>query len=624
LDPRLLKYYNRELQHVREMGAEFAREYPKIAARLGMDGIDCADPYVERLLEGFAYLTARVQLKIDAEFPNFIQNLLQIVYPHYLAPTPSMTVVQLQPDSKEPALAQGYSIPRGAMLRANPGRDDSAPCEYRTAHECTLWPLRLNEVRYYGSAAALAAVGATGSTATRAGLRLSFTTTAGVPLSALHLDRLPIYLSGADELPFLLYESIFASATGFLVRPKGNAAQSVWRRATCIEREGFGDEQGLIPYTRRSFQGYRILQEYCAFPERFLFFTLSSLREVLRTLAGNEFEIILLFNRAAPGLEGTLAAENFRLFCTPAINLTRRRADRIHLDRLHHEYQVIADRTRPLDFEIFDVQQVEGYGSGSEAEITFEPFYASTEATWHGRNRAFFMTRREPRMLSTRQRVQGPRSSYIGSELFLSLVDADQAPYANNLRQLALEVLCTNRDLPLQMPVGKGATDFTLDLGAPVESIRCLSGPTRPRASAAHGEFAWKLLSHLTLNYLSLVEKSAEEGATALRELLLLYCDPNDAAMQRQIDGVRRISARAVSGRLPDASHVSYVRGLEIALTCEDGAFQGRGVFLLGAVLEEFFRRYVSLNSFTRTVLKTQDRGEVMRWPARLGQRQIL
>ena len=158
MDPRLLKYYNRELQHVREMGAEFAREYPKIAARLGMDGIDCADPYVERLLEGFAYLTARVQLKIDAEFPNFIQNLLQIVYPHYLGPTPSMTVVQFQPDTKEPALAQGYSIPRGAMLRAQSGRDDSAPCEYRTAHECTLWPLRLTEVRYYGSAAALAAV----------------------------------------------------------------------------------------------------------------------------------------------------------------------------------------------------------------------------------------------------------------------------------------------------------------------------------------------------------------------------------------------------------------------------------------------------------------------------------
>jgi type VI secretion system protein ImpG len=624
LDPRILKYYNRELQHVREMGAEFAREYPKIAARLGLDGIDCADPYVERLLEGFAYLAARVQLKIDAEFPTFTQNLLQIVYPHYLAPTPSMGVAQFQPDLKEPALAQGYPIPRGSVLRATLGKEDSVACEYRTAHECTLWPLRLTEVRYYGSAAALAAIGATGPATMRAGLRLSFTTTAGVPLESLQLDRLPIYLSAADELPFLLYESIFATATGFLVRPKGVAGRAVLRGSACIEREGFDDDQGLIPYTRRSFQGYRILQEYCAFPERFLFFTLSDLRRALQGMPGSEFEIILLFNRPAPALEGTLSAENFRLFCAPVINLVQKRADRIHLDRLHHEYQVIADRTRPLDFEIFDVLRLEGYGSSMEPEVSFEPFYASSEATWHGRNRAFFTTRREPRMLSSKQRAQGPRSSYIGSEVFVSLVDADQAPYSSNLRQLALEVLCTNRDLPLQMPVGKGATDFILDLGAPVESIRCLAGPTKPRASSVHGEYAWKLLSHLTLNYLSLVESSSDEGAAALREILMLYCDPNDAAMQRQIDGMRGINAKAVTGRLPEAVHVSYVRGLEIALLCEDGAFQGRGVFLFGAVMEEFFRRYVSLNSFTRTVLRTMDRGEVMRWPARLGQRQIL
>ncbi|HEV7446704.1 MAG TPA: type VI secretion system baseplate subunit TssF [Steroidobacteraceae bacterium] len=624
MDPRILKYYNRELQHVREMGAEFAREYPKIAARLGLDGIDCADPYVERLLEGFAYLAARVQLKIDAEFPTFTQNLLQIVYPHYLAPTPSMGVAQFQPDLKEPALAQGYPIPRGSVLRATLGKEDSVACEYRTAHECTLWPLRLTEVRYYGSAAALAAIGATGSATTRAGLRLSFTTTAGVPLESLQLDRLPIYLSAADELPFLLYESIFGTATGFLVRPKGAAGRAVLRGSACIEREGFDDDQGLIPFTRRSFQGYRILQEYCAFPERFLFFTLSDLRRALQGMPGSEFEIILLFNRPAPALEGTLSAENFRLFCAPVINLVHKRADRIHLDRLHHEYQVIADRTRPLDFEIFAVLGLEGYGSSMEPEVSFEPFYASSEATWHGRNRAFFTTRREPRMLSSKQRAQGPRSSYIGSEVFVSLVDADQAPYSSNLRQLALEVLCTNRDLPLQMPVGKGATDFILDLGAPVESIRCLAGPTKPRASSVHGEYAWKLLSHLTLNYLSLVESSSDEGAAALREILLLYCDPNDAAMQRQIDGMRGINAKPVTGRLPEAVHVSYVRGLEITLTCEDGAFQGRGVFLFGAVLEEFFRRYVSLNSFTRTVLRTMDRGEVMRWPARLGQRQIL
>jgi type VI secretion system protein ImpG len=234
------------------------------------------------------------------------------------------------------------------------------------------------------------------------------------------------------------------------------------------------------------------------------------------------------------------------------------------------------------------------------------------------------MLRREPRLLSTRQRAAGPRSSYIGSEVFISLVDADQAPHSSDLRQLAVKVTCTNRDLPLHMPVGKGSTDFTADIGAPLVAIRCVAGPTKPRSSAVHGEFAWRMLSHLSLNYLSLLESSSKEGAVALRELLLLYSDANDSSTQRQIEGVREISARPTTGRLPVKDQVSYVRGLEIQLSCDDSAFHGRGVFLMGAVLEEFFRRYVSLNSFTRTVLKTVERGEVMRWPARLGQRQIL
>jgi type VI secretion system protein ImpG len=208
--------------------------------------------------------------------------------------------------------------------------------------------------------------------------------------------------------------------------------------------------------------------------------------------------------------------------------------------------------------------------------------------------------------------------------VFLSLVDANQAPYASNLRQLGLQVICTNRDLPLYIPIGKAATDFMTDLGAPLQGIRCVAGPTRPRASSAHGAFAWRLLSHLSLNYLSLLETSPRDGAAALRELLLLYCDENDLTTQRQIEGVRSIVAKPASGRLPALDHVAFVRGLELQLTCDDAAFAGQGVMVLGAVLDEFLRRYVSLNSFTRLVLSTQERGEVMRWPARLGQRHIL
>src|SRR5262245_8958398 len=309
MDPRILRYYNRELQHVREMGAEFAREYPKIAGRLGLDGVECADPYVERLLEGFAYLAARVQLKVDAEFPAFTQHLLQIVYPHYLAPTPSMAVVQFQPDLNEAGLAQGYVINRGTMLRSTAGQDDRTPCEYRTAHDTHLWPLEIKEAKYFGSAAALASIGVSVPESVKAGVRLTFRTTAGVPLSGLHTDKLTLYLSGADELPGALYEAIFASGTGFVVRQAGMRAEQFLRGRECIERCGFTDDEALLPCGRRSFQGYRLLQEYFAFPERLLFVRLSQLRSALNRLGGSEFEVVILLNRGAPSLEGAISAE---------------------------------------------------------------------------------------------------------------------------------------------------------------------------------------------------------------------------------------------------------------------------------------------------------------------------
>ncbi len=624
MDPRILKYYNRELQHVREMAAEFGREYPKIAGRLGLESMEVADPYVERLLEGFAYLSARVQLKLDAEFPTFTQHLLQMVYPHYLAPTPSMAIVQFQPDPNEAGLAQGYTIPRGTNMRSIIGKDDRTPCEYRTAHDVQLWPLQIKEAKYFGSVASLAAIGVAPREGVRAGLRITLQTTAGVPLSGLSLDELTLHLSGADELPGVLYESLLGAATGFVIRAPGERERTHDRDRDAIARCGFEEHEALIPYSRRSFQGYRLLHEYFAFPQRFLFVTLRELGEALRSLEGEEAEIVILFGRAMNSLEGAVSQENFKLFCSPAINLVNKRADRIHLDGLQHEYQVIADRTRPLDFEIYDVEVAEGFGAGSEPEVTFQPFYSSNEGNWHGRHKAFFTVRREPRQLSSAQRQHGPRSSYIGSETFVSLVDADQAPYASNLRQLGLIVTCTNRDLPLHMPIGKGPTDFTSDIGAPITAIRCVAGPTKPRPSNVHGEFAWRLLSHLSLNYLSLIESSPGEGAAALREMLELYSDPHDVAMQRQIDGVREIEARTTTGRLPVSDRVAYVRGLDILLTCDESAFEGQGAFVLGAVLEEFFRRHVSLNSFTRLTLKTLNRGEVMRWPARLGQRHIL
>jgi len=629
MDPRLLRYYNRELQHVREMGAEFASEFPKIAGRLGMDGFECADPYVERLLEGFAFLAARVQLKLDAQYPVFTQHLMEMIYPHFLSPIPSMAVVQMYPDAAEDLPPGGHKVARHTVLRSLTGFDERTACEYRSAHEVTLWPLELAEARYFDTPAALAAAGLAPPPGrqVRAGVRLRFRTLSGVQAKMLALDSLPVYLGGADALAGLIYEQLLANGAGYTVRaPSAEEGEYVtqYHDATALRAMGFNENEAMLPYGDRSFSGYRLLQEYFACPERFCFVEFTGLRSLLARAQGNEFEIVVWLDRSVPRLHNSIDAGNFRLFCTPTVNLFERRADRIHLQQGKAEYHVIGDRTRPMDFEVHSIIDIQGYGDRQEPEQSFLPFYDSTARTWHQSQAAFYTLRREPRLLSSRQKQNGARSSYVGSESFIALVDASDAPYSTTLRQLGLRLLCTNRDLPLHMPVGKSYTDFTLDTDAPVASIRCVAGPTRPRAPTATGETAWRLISHLQLNYLSLLNEDGEHGAASLREMLGLYHDEFDTSARRQIEGIKQVSSQSATRRVPVPGPITYGRGLEITLTCADSAFEGGSAFLLASVLQHFFARYVSLNSFTETVLRTFERNEVARWPATLGKRPIL
>ena len=387
---------------------------------------------------------------------------------------------------------------------------------------------------------------------------------------------------------------------------------------------GFDDGGALLPYGPRSFQGYRLLHEYFAFPERFLSVELSGLGKAIRRCMDVELDVIVMLDRQQPKLINALEPSQFALFCVPAINLFPRRVDRIHVTQMESEYHVMPDRTRPLDFEVYELTEVAGYGSNQNQEKAFLPFYGSTSGYRHRDENAYYTIERRKRLLSAKQRRQGLRSSYVGSETFISLVDAREAPYSAELKQLGIQALCTNRDLPLHMPVGQGSTDFNLTTEAPVRSIRCIAGPTRPRPSMAGGGATWRLLSHLSLNYMSLMDTDELHGAVALRELLTLYSDPNDDAVRKQIEGVLSTQTRNVVRRIDAVGPIVFGRGIEITVKFEESAFEGGSAFLLGAVLDRFFSRYASLNTFTETVIATADRGEIMRWPIRTGRRQTL
>jgi len=420
-----------------------------------------------------------------------------------------------------------------------------------------------------------------------------------------------------------LYELLFAGTQGLLIRSGSGDTRTLVSKQP-LRPLGFDDEEALLPRSAKSFQGYRILQEYFALPQRFMFAELAGLQEGVQSVTETEIEIIVLLDRHDPMIEAAVAPAHFELFCTPCVNLFPKRVDRIHLSDRVHQYHVVTDRTRPMDFEVHTVTEVLGYGSTTEVQREFQPFYACKDRSILADDQgAYYTLHREPRASSARQRRAGPRSTYPGTELFVSLVDGNQGPFHPDLKQLAINALCSNRDLPLQMNLGLGSTDFTLDSGAPVESLRCVAGPSEPRPSSAWGATSWRIVSHLSLNHLSITERNDGEGAAGLRELLHLYGDFGTAATRRQIDGLRAISSSHVVRRLPIDGPASFGRGLEIRIDCDETAFEGASVFLFGAVLERFFAKYASINSFTETVLRTQQRGEIMRYSTRVGRRAI-
>jgi type VI secretion system protein ImpG len=623
MDPRLLGYYNQELKFVREMGAEFAAAYPRIAARLGLEGdVECADPYVERLIEAVAFLTARVQLKLDARHPEFTQHLLELIYPHFVAPVPSCGIVEFIPDPKEGSLLTGLRLARGTTLRPPLAKGARTACEFRTAHEVTLWPIGVTEARYVTGAGALAALGVGGQPRARAAIRLRLKCAGGIHFSALPLERLVFHIKAGGDIAARIYEQVMANGLAVGARALDSRAGLQYCPTGSIREVGFSDLEAMLPATRRSFAGYRLLQEYFALPERYLFFALSDLREVLRGCDAEQCELFILLDRPQAALENQLEASQFRLGCTPVINLFPRSVDRIQLHPFDTEHHLIPDRNRPQDFEIYSIDRMSGIGAAGEASIPVAPFYGVDHRSGPAAGQLYYTLQRRLRLPSARQQQSGSRSSYAGTECFVSL--AGDPALQQQLRQLDAHALCTNRDLPIQIALGSARSDFLVEGGAPVESVRCITGPTYPRPSSAFGDTAWKLISHLSLNYMSLLDDGVSEGAGLLRDMLSLYSDPANPAVVRQIEGLRGIAHDAVVRRLPLPGPISHGRGLRISLTVEEAAFEGTGALLLASVLERFFAAYVSINSFTQTRVVSSTRGEIKEWPARLGTRPLM
>src|SRR5690606_27719706 len=393
-------------------------------------------------MEGFAFLAARIQRKLDDEFPTFTSHLLEMVYPDYLAPTPSMVVVALEPDRRAANLADGYLVERDTRLLSRLGASEETRCTFLTKHPVELWPIRLAEARYI-TGSTLARHGIHLRREVKAALHLRLETFGEVPFQQLALDRLPLYLTGSEGLGLQLYEAIIGHGVGVVAQPAADVP--AWQHElprSAIATWGFEDELALLPASLRSFHGYRLLKEYFGFPERFLFTRLSGVSPAIRRCEEPRLDLFVLLDSANPALDGVVTTEQITLFATPAINLFSKAAEPILIEPHAREFHVVADRTHDLDFEVHSIRRVRGYGDCG-----------------------FYTLARRPRLISTRQRRNGgPRSSYLGSEVYLTLTDPS-GPDVAQLQRLVVDVMCSNRDLPLHMPLDVGRSHFTADSG---------------------------------------------------------------------------------------------------------------------------------------------------------------
>jgi type VI secretion system protein ImpG len=600
----LLSYYDRELAAIRLLAGEFAQTHPKIAGRLRLSPDSVDDPHVERLLEGVAFLGARVHQRLDDEFPELTDALLGVLYPHYLAPFPSCSIAQFQ---CQPDLDAPVTLPAGIAVGTEPVRGET--CRFRTAWSQTLWPIEIEAARLSGLP--LVAPPNPRAAGAVAVLRIGLRCLGDTDLTTLHLDRLRFFLRAAPNVSLPLLELLSAHAVSVAYADGPSDPRPAILPPSAIQPVGFAPDEALFPWPARSFSGFRLLTEYFAFPEKFQFLDFTGIETKTLLRAGRRLDIFVYLNRALPELERLVGADTLALGCTPIVNLFSQRCEPIALSHTSTEYRVVPDARLPAAMEVWQVERVRETEADGKVRA-WEPFYrlsamgaAATESG--GR----YQTVRRP-------------SSVGGTEIFLGVCDPDFDPNQPADAVLSVDALCLNRDLPGSLPFGGGHPVLQLVEGnAAVRRVMCLTAPT-PTLRPPRGKDAfWRLVSHLSLGHLSVV--GGEAGATALKEVLRLYDLRDSPETQSAIDGLVSVSATPGVSRLPGARMGAFCRGLDVTLVFDQRAWQDSGLFLLASVVDRFLALHATVNAFVRCRAVLQGRsGVAASWQARAGAQVLL
>lgn len=625
----LLGYYERELVFLRRMGLDFARRYPKVASRLLLDEEKIEDPHVERMIEAFAFLTGRIAIKLDDELPEITESFLNVLYPHYLSPIPSMAITQLTYGLSNDKLTAVQNLKRGTSLSSKPV--SGTACRFRTTFDTQLFPFEVVDAALESNAPKNAR-----GMFSDAVIRISMKCYGDADLAEMRdgeTDEMPesvrFFLDGDPQLVFPLYEIIFNHATAVEFRPKEDILEDsgsatitnirlklpdpVVLPADNLKPVGFSDDEAMLPFTKKSFSGYRLLSEYFAFPYKFLFVDVLGLDQAISKDFGNRFDILIHLKDVTPPV-APVTKDTFRLGCTPIVNLFSRTADPLYLSQKKYEYQIFPDVHRQSTTEIYSVDEVVSTDPRTNSSRVYSPFYSVRHSYEGEQEKSFWYCSRK----------DSQRDNDEGTELFITLVDESFNPRVPATEVLTIRTTCTNRDLPASLPFGGKQNDFEIESAVMLSAVRCLTKPTETLRPPRGRAIQWRLISHLNLNYLSLINDK-EGKPDALREILGLYNFRDDAATRNQVLGIKSVTSKRVVRRIGKRVGTGFVQGIETTITFDEEQFVGSGMYLFASVLERFLGSYASMNSFNQLVVNTTQReGDVKRWRPRTGEQVLL
>lgn len=582
------KYYQDELSFLREMGKEFARAYPAAAQFLADRG---SDPDVERLLEGFAFLTGRLRQKLDDEFPELTHAMMNLLWPHYLRPIPSVSMIEFTPIPG--AVTDRQQIARGAEVASTPV--EGTPCRFRTAFNVDLYPFMIEK----------ADLEMTGDG--YPSLRLCFRMSQGVPLVQAGVENIRIHLSG--EPSYSLYLWLCHYTTEVRLRPfvQGKPVREITVPSSKIRPVGFSKEEALLPYPGISFDGYRLLQEYFTFPEKFLFIDLSDIGQFTNIANCDSFEIVFIFSRQ-PAASLRVSKDNIRLFCTPVVNLLQMESDPVRVTHDRVEYRIRPAGTNPMHYEIYSIERATGWVRGTAKEQEYEPFYSFKHGLGpSGRKATYYQTHLKSAVLSD------------GTDTYVSFVNIDQETMIPPTETVVFNLTCTNRGLAGKLRVGD--IQIPTDSSPEFAQFQNISKVTPSIRIPIGGDLYWRLISHLTLNYISISNIQALRGILELYNIQALYDRQASRANERRIEGIQDIQSQAEDLLF----HGLPVRGISTSIAMKEDHYAGEGdMFLFASILNEFFTLYASLNSFSHLTVRGVQQGEIYRWQPRIGQQMIL